>query len=279
MNGETVIFTSRFSKQVNWEVHIVGQNSGAEKILTGFSNVIDADNGGVWDGSTTNLPMIKQEPYMAYVMVDAVDTLFADTLGNMINVNGLRPVDAHIVSDFEGGLNPGFTVFVQSGANMRFDTVNDLKGAEGQTFYEMSGTVDFIFDLGNIMMPKSSWTDTNFTLSENDQNVFFNFFARKDVGIQNEILVWQFMEDENDDGVYDPNTEDLYEYVHTGLATDWEQISIMYSEIVNDTPAGNGIKEPHKLFQIRLIPVSGQQEAFAAYVDLISFTENAPLQP
>ena len=67
--GESVEFTCVFSKQVNWEVHIVGQESGAEKVLTGFTNTIDASNGGSWDGSTTNLPMFKEEQCLAYVYV------------------------------------------------------------------------------------------------------------------------------------------------------------------------------------------------------------------
>lgn len=278
-NGQSVAFECRFSKQVNWEIHIVGQSSGAEKVITGFTNSIDASNGGVWDGTTTNLPMFNSEDCLAYLTVNAVDTMFSDTLSNLISVGSTRVVDGFAVTDFEGGLNPGFNVFVQSGANMRLDTVNNPTGAQGNTFYQMSGEVTFIEDLGNIEMPKTAFTDTGFILSNNGGIVYFNFFARKAAGIANEILVFQFMEDENDDGVFDANSEDLYEYVLVGLPTEWEQFSIKYEDFELRTSGGNGRKEPHKLNKMFLLPVSGQRTPFEAYVDYLIFTENEPLKP
>jgi hypothetical protein len=79
---------------------------------------------------------------------------------------------------------------------MRFDTVNDITGAEGNFFYEMSGEVTFIEDLGNLLMPKSAFTDTSAMLSDNPEVVYFNFFLRKEPQIANEILVFQVMEDD-----------------------------------------------------------------------------------
>ena len=39
--GEALNFTARFSKTVDWKVRIVGQTSGATKILSGKTKVLD----------------------------------------------------------------------------------------------------------------------------------------------------------------------------------------------------------------------------------------------
>ena len=265
--GESVEFTCVFSKQVNWEIHIVGQKSGAEKVLTGFTNSITPDLGGLWNGSTTSLPMFKLEQCMAYVLVNDVDTTFSDTIYN-ITVSGVRDVNSFIVTDFNNGLNPGFNRFVQSGADMRFDTITDPTGAEGVAYYEMSGEVTFADDLGNISMPKSAFTDTSFTLSSNDQNVFFNVFAKKGPQAVSDIFVFQFIEDDND----------VHEYVFQGLSQDWEQFSIAYADLTTTNSAGGGEKNPDKLMRIVMLPI-GIKQPFQGFVDYIVFTENGPLEP
>ncbi|MCT4622789.1 MAG: hypothetical protein N4A46_04130 [Schleiferiaceae bacterium] len=277
--NQTVEFTATFSKQVTWEVHIVGQLSGAEKVLTGLSNRIDAANGGVWDGTITKLPMFKKEPCFAYLYIDDVDTLFIDTLSNLINVNETRVLDGFIVTDWENGVNDGFNVFVQSGADMRFDTVNDITGPEGSVFYETSGDVGFSDDLGNISMPKSSFTDSNFTLSTNNEIVYFNVFAKKGPNAVQDIYVFQFMEDDNDDGVYNPGDDDLHEYViNSGLTQDWEQYVAKYADLVTTNSGGGGQKNPDKLIQMLVLPI-GVKEPFEGFLDYLVFTENGPLVP
>lgn len=266
-SGEAIEFACRFSKQVNWEIHIVGQQSGAEKVLKGFTNSISPDLGGIWNGTTTSLPMFKLEQCLAYVLVKDVDTTFSDTIYN-ISVSGVRDVDGFIVTDFNNGLNPGFNRFVQSGADMRFDTVMDLTGAEGAAFYEMSGEVTFADDLGNISMPKSAFTDTSFTLSTNDQNVFFNVFAKKGPQAVSDIFVFQFIEDDND----------VHEYVFQGLSQNWEQFSIAYADLTTTNSAGGGIKNPDKLIRIVVLPI-GIKVPFQGFIDYMVFTENGPLVP
>ena len=277
-SGESVEFTCVFSKQVNWEVHIVGQSSGAEKVLNGFSRTIDASNGGLWSGTTTNLPMFKKEDVMAYLIVNAVDTVFSDTLLNLITIDDTRMVNGFVVTDWENGLNPGFTRFVQSGANMRFDTVNDPTGAQGQVYYQFTGEVTFADDLGNIGMPKDAFTDTSFTLSANDEIVYFNVFARKGPLAVQDIFVIQFMEDDNGNGIYDANADDLHEYVFQGLSEDWEQYTIKYSELNTTMAAGGGQKNPDRLIFMRVLPI-GVKVPFDAYLDYLVFTENGPLVP
>lgn len=277
-SGESVEFTCTFSKQVNWEIHIVGTKSGAEKVLSGFSRTIDANNGGLWRGSITNLPMFKIEDCMAYISVNAVDTSFSDTLAVNISIAGTRQVDGYVVTDFEDGLNPGFVRFVQSGADMRFDTVIDPTGAQGDVFYEMSGNVTFADDLGNIAMPKSSFTDTNFTLSTNDEIVYFNVFARKGPSAVQDIFVIQFMEDDNGNGTFDPGADDLHEFVFQGLAEDWGQYSIKYADLTTTNSNGGGVKNPDRLIRLLVLPI-GVKQPFEGFLDYLIFTENGPLVP
>ena len=277
-SGESVEFTCVFSKQVNWEIHIVGQSSGAEKVLTGFSRTIDASNGGVWRGTITSLPMFKLEDCMAYIMVNAVDTSFSDTLATNISIANTRAVDGYVVTDFENGLNPGFVRFVQSGADMRFDPITDPSAAQGNVYYEMSGNVTFADDLGNIAMPKSAFTDTNFTLSANPDIVYFNVFARKGPAAVQDIFVIQFMEDDNGNGTYDPGADDLHEFVFQGLAEEWGQFSIKYAGLTTTNSAGGGVKNPDRLIRLLVLPI-GVKQPFEGYLDYLMFTENAPLVP
>ena len=282
-NGGTIHFTCGFSKQVEWTVTIRGVNSGATKVIEGFTAIIGEENSR-WFGDITSLPMVKVEPCEVILTVETLDTNYADTIG--INVRGVRPIDGHLVTDFENGLNPGFTVFIQSGVPpMIFDTVVDPTSAEGNVCYEMSGEVPFADDLGNILMPVSSFTDTNFTLPENEEIVYFNFFGRKGPQVVNEIFVFQFMEDDDGNGSYNAGGDDLYEYVvggpNPGMSEEWGHFSIKYSDLVGASLNGNQEFDPDRLVQMRLLPISPPPDRLRiqTFVDYMIFTENAPLKP
>lgn len=272
-NNQAIEFKVLFSKTVDWEIHIIGESSGATKILSGLSNAVDGPNGR-WDGTTTQLPMFKKENCIAVLKVENEN--YADTLTD-ISIEETRVPQAFVVTDFENGLNSGFNRFVQSGANMRFDTVVSPQSPQGGIFYEFTGNVTFADDLGNIAMPKAAFSDTNFTLNTNPNNVYFNFFARKAPETVNDIIVFQFMEDDNDNGNYDGN-DDLYEYVLSGISQEWTLYTVKYSDLVNDAPSGNGIKNPDRLLQIVVLPI-GLKEPFSGFVDYLSFTENDTLRP
>ena len=108
----------------------------------------------------------------------------------------------------------------------------------------------------------------------------------KPEAINNEIVLWQFWEDDNEDGDFDENSEDMYSLELKGLEDGWQTISIRYDELVSlsngvpTTPAGNGIHEPHKLLNIRLMfladPASGYSQTL---MDYIIFTEGQELEP
>lgn len=280
-DGANVIFMARFNKNVDWEIQIIGQNSGAEKILSGKSKLVDESN-AAWNGSTTILPMFRSEDCVAIISVP--DELYADTL--TLSIDQTKVNEGFLLSDFENGLNPGWDAFVQTGADMSFYIVESDSAAQENHYYDMGGAVDWDYLIGYIDMPASAYQEATYPLSENPANVYFNALLYKPLDISNEIILWQFMEDENLDGVFDANTEDMYSVELTGIEDGWQTLSIRYSEmtaLANGAPvdpAGNGIHEPHKLLNIRLLflanPATGYSQAF---IDYLIFTENQALEP
>jgi hypothetical protein len=105
-------------------------------------------------------------------------------------------------------------------------------------------------------------------LSTNDQNVYFNVFAKKGPNAVSDIFVFQFIEDDND----------VHEYVFQGLSQDWEQFSISYADLTTTNLAGGGIKNPDKLLRIVVLPI-GIKVPFEGFIDYMVFTENGPLVP
>ena len=97
--GESVFFTARFNKQVNWVVEITGEQSGAVKRIEGFSDELTADN-AVWNGGTTDLPLFKNEPVDVALFVpdEIADTTFAD-----VTVLAPRAYPGIVAAAFEGG--------------------------------------------------------------------------------------------------------------------------------------------------------------------------------
>jgi hypothetical protein len=283
-SGQAVVFTCRFNKTVDWEVHIVGQTSGAEKILSGKTNRIDENNGGLWDGSTTNLPMFKREECLAYVTV--AEEGFSDTIANFITVDSVKTNEGFVVADFENGINPGWTIFAQSGANMSFKIVQSDSAGQGDHYYDMGGEVDFDFLIGLMEFPADAYGETSYPLAENPNNVYFNVLLDKPEGINNEIVLFRFNEDEDGNGIFDPATEDQYALELRGLETNWQTISVKYADLISlvngqpATPAGNGVHEPHKLLFTEVLfladPASGYSQTL---MDYIIFTENGPLLP
>lgn len=279
---QSVLFSARFSKTVDWEVHIIGKTSGATKIISDKSNLIDNTN-GVWNGTTTLLPMFKAEECMAVLKVEEEN--FFDTIP-LIQIDSIRSVEGYLLADFENGVNPGWTIFAQSGGNMSFKIVQSDSSAQGSHFYDMGGEVDFDYLIGLIDMPASAYGEDRFPLNSNPNNVYFNVFLDKPAGINNEIVLFQFREDENEDGVYQAASEDMYSIELRGLETNWQSVSIKYADmiaLVNGapaTPAGNGVHEPHKLLQLSVLfladPSSGYSQTL---MDNIIFTENGPIEP
>jgi hypothetical protein len=281
--GESVIFSASFNKQVEWQITITGQETGAQKIISGLSREIGA-NEAMWDGSTTNLPMFKDESCEVdlFIPSDSAHSYFT------VNVTGVKSNAGFVVADFESGsLNPGWTSpFVQAGANMSFNVTQTEVAGQGSYYYDMGGEVNWDYLIGLVYMDADAYGADWFPLSANPEEVYFNFMLNVPDNITNAIVLFQLREDDNGDGTFDDANEDMYSLELKEFESGWQLISIKYSDLtalVNGqpaNPAGNKLHEPDKLTQIQLLfladPTTGYSQAL---LDYVIFTEGGPLKP
>jgi len=150
----------------------------------------------------------------------------------------------------------------------------------------MGGEVNFDYLIGYIYFPADAYGVTVFPLTSNPDNVYFNVLLYKPAGITNEIVLFQFTEDENGDGIFQDASEDMYSLELKGLEIGWQTISVKYSDLkalVNGAPAtpnGNGIHEPEKLMEVRTLFLANPSSGYSqTWMDYMIFTENSPLEP
>jgi hypothetical protein len=277
--GQSTYFTAEFSKNVEWKLEVTGLVSGAKKTLSGFSNKLGSTNAG-WDGGASELPMFKIEDCAVELTFSAEQ----DTLRDTLSVLGNKIYTGFLISDFESGLNPGWNSFVQSGANMSFTIQNSPTSAQGNNAFDIGGTVNWDWLIGLINMPGSAYGNTTYPLSENPNNEYFNVMLYKDPALSNGIMLFQFREDDNGDGVYSDNAEDLFSMEVQLTENGWKLYSSKYADLptlINGAPAnpiGNGIYEPHKLIQVSMLFLANPSSGYAhSKLDYLIFTQGGPL--
>ena len=279
--AENTYFTASFTKNVDWEIEIKGLTSGAVKTLSGFSNYLDADN-ATWNGTTTLLPMFRAEECAVKLIIPSA----ADTIHDTLTVSAGRINEGFLLSDFESGVNSGWVPFVQSGANMNFGVIQSDEASQGSRYYNMAGQVNWDWLIGMVDMPGSAYGDVHFPLAENADNVYFNTFIWKPEDYNNGLLLFQFREDDNEDGIYSTGTEDMFSIQVAATTAGWQQISSKYSALptlINGSPAaafGNGLHEPNKLIQVSVLFLANPTSGFSeTRLDYMIFTEGAALNP
>ena len=276
--GESAQITATFSKNVNWHLDIEGLSSGATYRYDGFTNVVDLN----WNGRATDLPMFHQETCVLQLTIDNQQ----DTLRDTLMILSERPAQGFVVADFENGLNPGWLPFVQSGANMSFLVSSTLPAGQGERYYDMGGQVTWDWLIGMMDFPGSAYGAPHFPLSTNGSNVYFNTFLYKPENINNGLVLFQFREDDNGDGVYSTNQEDMFSLQITPSQNGWQHVYRKYDDLLTlvngseASPIGNGLHEPDKLLQVSVLflanPASGYSQCL---LDNVVFTEGGPLQP
>lgn len=280
-NGQTEFFNATFSKNVDWTITIRGLQSGAVKEISGFSNQINAAN-STWNGSITNLPMFKPE-------ICAIELRFAaesDTLRDTISITGTKTNEGLLLSDFENGLNPDWITFAQSGANMTFQVQTADSAAQGQKYFDIGGIVNWDYLIGYLDAPASAYGSPTFSLSPNASEVYFNTMLYKPRELNNGIMLFQFREDDNGDGVFTPASEDMYAIEVPMNKNGWSLLSAKYSDLQSlingqpSTPAGNGLREPNKLWKVSVLFLANPATGYAhAFLDYMIFTQGAALEP
>jgi len=288
--GDLLFLQARFNKLTDWELVCTGLNSGARKSITGKTRFLDSTNCR-WNGSTTIFPMFKEESVEMKLIIAEDSVLWRDT----VSISSTRLIEGFVVADFETGIRPGWTSFVQSGANMSFVVRQNSSAAQGNRYYDMGGLVNWDWLIGMIEFPASAYQEPRFPLISNPEKLYFNTLLYLPDSVENALLLFQFREDDNGNGTFEAATEDLYSLqcaaytvngAHQRLQKGWNKISVRYNELVSlvngqpATPAGNGRHDPDKLSRVSALflanPTSGYSQM---YMDYIIFTENAPLEP
>jgi hypothetical protein len=280
--GQNVVFTAQFNKVVEWTITITGATSKSVKTIIGTSKTIDASNGS-WNGSTTKFPVFALENCKVELSIKDEPTTYLLSE----KIIGIKKNLGFVVADFETGLLTGWTKFAQSGANMDFQVKTDSLAPEGKKYLNMAGTVDWDYLIGLIDFPASAYgTAKVFPLNSNPDAVYFNTMVYGVPNSNPSIVLFQFREDENANGVFDGNSEDQYDYELKVDWAGWKLVSVKYSaltSLVNGqpaTPKGNGLRNPDKLGKISMLHLANPSDGFASSkLDNIILTENAPLQP
>ncbi|MFT4661528.1 MAG: hypothetical protein ACI8XB_001805, partial [Patiriisocius sp.] len=277
LGGESTTFTAIFSKEVDWEVHITGLETGGVKSIAGFGSVLDASN-ALWNGTTTSLPLFNIETCAVELRIPSDTILILDTLEVISN----RVADGFIIADFEDGMiNAGWTGFVQSGADMSFNITDDVVPGQGNKYYDMGGEVDWDWLIGLIDFPATAYGADAFDLNPNPGAVYFNVMLYLPPNINNELVLFQFREDDNGDGFYTENVEDMFSIeLNNDLEPGWQLISVRYADLqtlVNGAPAaplGNGLYEPNKLSKISVLFLANPSSGYSqTLMDYLIFTE------
>ncbi|MEY4926835.1 MAG: hypothetical protein RI894_1271 [Bacteroidota bacterium] len=280
-NAETVSFSAKFNKVVNWTITVTGQTSKAKKIITGQGKTIDITN-SVWNGSTTVFPLFKAEKCTAKLKIEAVQ----DSFQVPVKIKSIKQNAGLVLADFENGFNSQWTKFVQTGANMDFAIKNDALTPQGAKYLRMAGTVNWDWLIGLIDFNARAYgTAKTLALSTNPDEVYFNCLIYGEPNTNDSKVLFQFKEDENADGLINANTDDEYDYEITVNWEGWKLITVKYADIVTlvngqpATPKGNSLHNPDKIGKVSMLHLANPANGFAACkIDYIIFT-NAPLQP
>lgn len=272
--GETVYFTAEISKLTDWKITIVGQTSGALKVIEGIGNSLDASS-ATWDGTTTNFPMFRAETCDVMLTFDGE----TDTLTTTVTVAAPKTNAGFVLADFETGYLTGWSNFIQSGANMDFNIKTNVTSPQEGSYINMQGEVDWDWLVGLLDFNASAYGATTLPITDNADALYFNVLVYGEVGLPNSLVLFRFDEDENEDGTFDAATEDQYQ---KEIAIDWEGwklISLPYNEL-DGGGTGNGAFNPDKLNKVSVLHLANPASGFAkSGLDYMIFTENGPLQP
>lgn len=273
--GEYVHFTAEFSKTVSWNLSILGLSTGAEKIVEGTSKYIDASQ-FLWNGSTTNLPMFKEEVCKVQLTFDTE----VDTLTDTLVVTQPKVNNGLWSEDFENGWNGGWGSFIQTGAMMDFQVKTDGFAAESDGYLNMQGEVSWDWLIGLVNFNATAYGETHFPLTTNADNVYFNALVYGESGFPNSLVLFQFDEDDNGNDSFDAASEDRFIHEVWVDWVGWRLISVKYSDLVDEGANGNDIPEPDKLSVINMLHLADPNSGLAkSKLDYLIFTTNGPFVP
>ncbi len=94
-----VTFSANLSHKVSWTIKITGSNSKAEKVITGLSDYIAADN-ATWDGGSDNIMFFRQGELCNVTLSFLGSDL---TMTESVTIFKAKLYEGVLISDFDGG--------------------------------------------------------------------------------------------------------------------------------------------------------------------------------
>ena len=283
--GESVVFTAQFNKQVAWVLTITGQESGAVRVIEGFSRELTAENAR-WNGRTTRLPFFRAEPVTAVLTIPEEAEAEATTAG--VEVLSGRTYAGNVFEDFEGPAN----LFV---GNFEFEFQNagvssEVPAGEGESFLLLRGTEppagstrNFFVGLFDIRPEGRGVFPVPTTVPE---QLYFNFMLRG-FGTDFTIAVVQLIVDKNGTGAYELDRDTVIPFGDIPVDFEgWRLFSKPVSALgADDAPQALTQEQAQNIVGVRVVlisdnnaqPATPRQVAFG--IDYITFTAGGPLQP
>lgn len=237
-------FEAQWSKSLNWTLSVEGEQSGATKTFSGFSSKLDIDNAS-WDGAADDFPSFSQEPCLVTLtLTDTEDTIVMLT---NVSVSELKPLQDNmkVFADFEDGIPTNTIVFAQSGENMSF-IVENGQAANGSAYYAMGGIVNWDYYIGSIKVPMETEEYANVS----PLLLYFNMAIKG--GNVGEVPSNQFLK------IYLREADgERYSYeVNPVNWSDWQLLSIPYSDFVLEAGEANNAKDPGTINQVEVMCLS-----------------------
>lgn len=276
--GQTVGFTARFNKRVDWIVRITGMTSGAVKTIEGFDSELNATN-AVWSGNTTDLPFFQIEDCQIELEVPEEALIMT----GLVTISGTKIYEGNVFIDFE--TDPG-TDIVEGNFEFEFTNntgrQNNMMAAQGDYLFFLEGTDDVVpnFFVGLVDVSAQVTGETYAPLPTTiPEELYFNAFIHSDGGPHG-IAVIQFAFDTNDSGAFEDGTDETFQFAGDFPLdfTGWKHISHSMAE------TGMTEDQVSKIVSIRLLLISDMNSQpdpplqVDYGIDFLTFTAGQPLQ-
>lgn len=283
---ENITFKGSWTLMTPWTITITGQKSGAVKTLSGKSKFLDTLV-DIWDG-TSDVIFFKEEK----CDVELTFGEHANILKDEINIIGTYDYtkNAILLQDYEiASIGDGLP-WGGNGTNPRATLISDsLPGStpQGNKYLYMEGkepggTSAAWYLVGFPSYNASSFVGANYYPFKNADTTttFINFFV-KSYGTPNTKFALSYVEDQNNDGVFDENVDPTYgyDYIIDASIKDWVKVSIPLSDFETSSTVSDGEQEIDKIgfFYVNMFSNGESQEKHAAAIDYIIITQGKPL--
>jgi hypothetical protein len=279
-------FEAQWSKNLNWNLTVVGTQTGASKTFSGYSNKLDFDNTS-WNGTSDDFPSFTQESCEATLTLSDNDTSLE--MSTTVNIDALKPLQdgLKVIADFEDGFPLNTLPLVQAGAKL---VITEDSAAVGSKYLHMGGYVPYDYLLTSIKIPVQ---EMDMFSSTSPLLLYFNMATIG--GMVGEVPANQFLKIiiREGDGATLANGEKYSAEINPVNWSDWQLFSLPYSDFVLESASVNNLREPGRINQIEIMCLSCPAEEAPdgptcpenmnlnvnTDIDFIAFTENESYKP